>query len=295
MVISSLKSGVGRARENPGIHFILLLINLLFGFVLTVPLYRRMMDDLGRSRMGETLLRGFDYDWFAEFKFENPAFLESIDSLILPVAIVYIFLWSILSGGILEVFKPDGEARWSRRFSHGVARHFFPFLGLTLIASTLYVLTYWLLMIKGWDKVMKWIEDSPSPQLESMAGVGMTLFTIVVVLFLDMVFDYTRIKHVTEGNRSIVLSLIGAIGFCSKRIRQSTSLYAALLILSGIWIVAYLAVYPLIPQNHLTGIVLLFILQEIFMLGRIFLRTASYSTQMAYYLRARSVDPGESM
>lgn len=294
MVLSSFKSGIDRARESPGIHFFLLMINLLFGFVLTVSFYRRLMDDIGRSRMGENLLRGFDYAWFAEFKFENPAFLESIDSLILPVAIGYVFLWSILSGGILEVFKPDGEGHWSIRFSHGVAKHFFFFLRLTFVTSIFYLLTYWILMIKGWDRIMDWIEDSPSPQLEFIAGVGITLLTIVVVLFLDMVFDYTRIKRVTEENRSIVSSFVGALGFCSKRLRQAASLYAALLVLSGIWIAVYLAVYPMIPQNHLAGIVLLFILQEIFMLGRIFLRTASYSTQMDYYLRARSTWGGRN-
>lgn len=293
MILSSFIDGIGRARENPRLNVFLFLVNLLSGIVLTFPLYRRLMGDIGHSLLGENLLHGFDYAWFAEFRYENSVFLDSIDSLILPVAIGYLFLWSILSGGILEVFKPGSETPWSRRFSLGVARHILPFFRLTLISSVLYLLVYWLLLIKGWVRVMDWIEDSPSPQLEALAGIGITLLATAAVLFLDMIFDYTRIRRVIEGNRSIVLSIFEAVGFCLKHFRRTVGLYALLLVVSGAWIVIYLALYPLIPQHHLTGIVLLFLIQETFMLGRIFLRTASYSSQMAFYLRATSIGTGD--
>jgi hypothetical protein len=285
MVMSSLKNGIKLALKNPGVVITLFSINLLVSILLTLPLYWKLMSELGSSLMGEVLLSGFSYSWLAEFEFNNPSFMETMGTAILPVGLCYIFLWSILSGGILEVFKPDGEGNGILRFSRGVSKHLLPFLRLTIFSSAIYLLTYWLLMIKAGDWLEETIKDSPYPQLEFSVGMGIALLTILSVLLCDMIFDYARIKRVVDGFPSVILATTGSFRFCMGNFPGTIAVYSFLLLLSGILIIVYLIIYSIIPQNELVWIITLFLLQESFMLGRIFIRVSTYSCQMEYYSR----------
>ncbi len=285
MVKSSLKDGIILARRNPGVVLILFSLNLLVSILLTLPLYWKLMSELGSSLMGEVLMDGFSYSWLAEFEFNNPSFMETMGTAILPVGLLYIFLWSILSGGILEVFKPDGEGNGMLRFSRGVFKHLLPFLRLTILSSAIYLLTYWLLMIKAGDWLEEMIKDSPYPQLEFSVGIGITLLTITAVFFIDMIFDYARIKRVVDGFPSAILATAGSFRFCVGNLPGTTAIYSFLLLLSGVLVIVYLIIYSIIPQDELVWIIALFLLQEAFMLGRVFIRVSTYSCQMEYYTR----------
>jgi hypothetical protein len=286
MVTSSLTEGLRQAGGHIRLSLFLLLVNLLFAFLLTVPFYREIMSELGRSLMGGELLKGFNYAWLAEFNYNHPDFMKTMGDFILPVTIVYVFTWSALSGGIIETFVPVSRGGKPYRFFPGMARHLLPFIRLTIISIIVYLSMYWLLMIKTWKALFDLIEDSPYPQLEFAVGVGLTLLTILLGLFFNMIFDYARIKKVMDGFPSILLSIIGAMRFCFSHLRATLSIYATLLLLSGIVIVSYLAVYRLVPQDNIAGIISLFVFQEVFMLGRIFIRVSEYSCQMVFYSRA---------
>jgi len=272
------------ARRNPGLCIGLLAINLLTGMLLTIPFYRELIFQLGNSLFGRTLLEGFSLTWLAEFRLNNELFERTMGSIILPVAIIYIFLWSVLSGGILELFITGSDGSRFRRFLTGVSRYFFPFLRLTVISSILYLLIYWLLEIEAWSRIEIILEESPYSRLATIFSVCITLFTIAALLFIDMIFDYARIRRVIDGFPSVTLAILGSLKFCFGNLKETLMLYASLLLLSGILILIYLIIYNLIPQNSLSWIITLFLIQESFMLVRIFIRVATYSCQMHYYI-----------
>jgi hypothetical protein len=284
MVLFSLKTGISMVRRNLGLCLGLLAINFLIAVLLTIPFYRELIFQVGNSLMGRTLLDGFSLTWLAEFRLNNELFERTMGSIIFPAAIIYIFLWSVLSGGIIELFRPGGEGGRFRRFLTGVSRHFFPFLRLTVISSIIFLLVYWLLEIEAWSRIEILLKESPYPRMETILGVGITLFTIAVLLFIDMIFDYARIKRVIDGFPSVTRAIFGSLKFCFRNLPQTLMLYASLLLLSGILILIYLIVYNLIPQNSLSWIITLFLVQESFMLLRIFIRVATYSCQMDYYI-----------
>jgi len=287
MIIASLLAGLTIARRHLRLAIALFALNLLTALALTVPFYRELMGEIGYSLTGTELLEGFRFSWLAEFEFNHPSFFPAMDSLILPVAIIYFFVQSVLAGGIIEALRAGEGDHPFRRFSQGVSQHFFPFLRLALISFALYLLTYRLVGIRAG----KWLEnlavDSPSQPLAFAVGVGGSLLTLAALLFLDMVFDYARIKKIIDGFPSALLATLGALRFCLENLRGTACLYLLLLLLAGGWIGLYLLLYSIIPQNQLSGIVYLFLVQEIFMLGRVFLGVAAYSCQMEYYLRSR--------
>jgi hypothetical protein len=283
MIYSALRNGISWSKRHFGLTLLLFSVNLAVAALLTVPFYRELMTDIGYSRSGGLLLEGFRYDWLAEFRYAHTGFFDAMEALIPPAGIAWLFLWSVLSGGILEVFIRGEEKGWGRSFSRGLVEHAFPFLRLALVASTLYLLTYWFLMIEFREKVERWIENSPYPQLEFSIDVGLPLLTIFLVLFLDMIFDYARIRRVRYRSPSILLSTIGSVRFCRANLRGTVLLYGSLLALSGIAAALYFVLYPLIPQNRMGGILFLFFVQEVWMIVRTFLRVATYACQAEYF------------
>ncbi len=263
----------------------LLAINLLIALLLTAPFYRELMLQIGSSLTGRTLLDGFSYTWLAEFRLNNDLFERTMDSMIFPAAVGYIFLWSVLSGGIIETFRPGDEGGGSGRFFVGISRYAFPFLRLTVISSIVYLLVYWLLEIEAWGRIEILLEESPYPRLETILGVGSSLVMICLLLFLDMVFDYARIKRVLDGRPSVIGAIAGSVRFCLGNLRQTLALYFSITLLSGVLIAIYVIAYNFIPQNRLSWIIAIFLVQETFMLVRIFLRVSTYSCQMEYYRR----------
>ncbi len=288
MIRSSLKKGIALARRNMGLSLFLLLVNAIFALLLTLPFYWKLLTELGKSLMGKTMLEGFSYSWLVEFNYNNPDFMKTMGYAILPVALLYLLLWSLLSGGILELFKPGGENNRVKRFSSGVARHIFPFLRLAVISSAVYLFVYWLTMVRLLDWAEELIEDSPYPQLEFAVGVGIPLLTLSVVFFLDLIFDYARIRRVIEGTSSMIVALVKSLLFCFRNLSAVITIYIALLFLAGVLIAIYLAVYRLIPQNEMVWIAILFLFQEAFMLARMFVRVSTYSCQTAFYLQSKT-------
>jgi len=284
MVIHALRNGLSFARRNPGLVVFLLAVNLLFAALLTVPVYRQLMASLGHSREGTLLLEGFRTDWLAEFRFAHGDFFPWMNALLLPAGILFFLLQSVLSGGILELcIHGHGRSDRRRTFFRGVSDHALPFLRIGVAAAAILLLAHWLIMTKLHGAIDGWIEESPRVSLEFALDTGLPLLTMLVVLLLDMIFDYARVQKVRCALPSGLLATVGAVRFCGAHPRGTLSLCALMLLLTGLLHGVYLLVYPLIRPDDLTKILLLFVVQEVWMAARIFLRIATFAGQAEYH------------
>lgn len=290
MVFHALRSGFSLARRYPGLVLLLLGTNLLFAALLTAPLYRQLMDSIGYSREGALLLEGFQSVWLAEFRFAHPDFFPAMNALLLPAGILYFLLQCVLSGGIIELcIRRDARRGWARTFFRGTADHALPFLRIGIAAAAVLLLAHWLMMTKLHGTIEGWIEQSPRVSLEFALDTALPFSTILVIIVIDMIFDYARIQKVRCALPSAALATVGAVRFCGTRPGGTAALCASMLLLTGLLHGLYLFVYALIPQNDLTGILLLFVVQEAWMAARIFLRIAAWAGQAEYHRMSGAV------
>jgi hypothetical protein len=287
---------------------LLFVINLAFSMILAVPMYRSLEESLGNSLAGERMAEGFDYLWWQEYRdnarglektftptiIGKGAILDNMESLIqlqvfdLPPAvlvfgILYIILHTFLAGGILSVFR-KGEFQFSMRsFFKGAGAHFFRFFWL-MILSWVFFLIIGTGVKSGLNSILDGIRDTAFSEITPFyLGMAFSAVVFFLILFVQMAFDYGRIKIVLEDSPNVLASAAGAFGFVFRNLGSTLGLFYLLFLVQVFFTLLYILIQGVIPQSTFFGVAIAFLCQQIFVFGLIGIRCWLYSSQMELY------------
>jgi hypothetical protein len=98
-----------------------------------------------------------------------------------------------------------------------------------------------------------------------------------------MILDYTRIKIVVEDSRLVFRSLLKAIKFVFQNLGKTLALYYLLVLTGVIFLLFYLIFNSIIPQYSFITILIIFIIQQFFILSRAWLKIAFMASQLLFY------------
>jgi hypothetical protein len=288
---------------------LLLLINLMFALILAVPMYLSLQEAFGSSRVTERMTAGFDYLWWEEYRDQaegiestftpaligKGAILSNLEGLIqtrflhlppplLYFGILYLLLHAFLSGGILSVFAQGHIPFRTGHFLQGSARFFPRFLGILLISLIFFVF--------GVGQLSSWLRSLVNKAAAGAASEIMPFYLhllvsigiLFVLLFLQMWFDYTRIKAVLEDNQNIFASLLSALGFVFRNPGSTLGLFYLIFLSNILVTLFYLAFLSIFPDTGFLGILTAFLVQQLFIFAVIWVRCWLYAAQMKLYL-----------
>ena len=287
---------------------LLLVINLAFSLVLAVPMYHSLKGSFGNSLSGDRMAEGFDYLWWEEYRDDaqglektfNPsiigkgAILNNLEGLIqlrvfdLPPVILifgllYIILHAFLAGGILSVFR-KGDAKFSLKdFFQGAGSFFFRFFLLMLLSWMFFLIIGQ--GVKGsLDSILDGVRETAFSEVTPFyLGLGFSAVVFFLFLFIQMVFDYGRIRVVLEDSPNVLTSAVGAFGFVFRHLGSTLGLFYLLFLMQIVFTLIYILVQGVIPQSSFLGVALAFLFQQIFIFGLIWIRCWLYSSQMELY------------
>ena len=287
---------------------LLLVINLAFSLVLAVPMYHSLKGSFGNSLSGDRMAEGFDYLWWEEYRDDaqglektfNPsiigkgAILNNLEGLIqlrvfdLPPVILifgllYIILHAFLAGGILSVFR-KGDAKFSLKdFFQGAGSFFFRFFLLMLLSWMFFLIIGQ--GVKGsLDSILDGVRETAFSEVTPFyLGLGFSAVVFLIFMFIQMVFDYGRIKVVLEDSPNVLTSAAGAFGFVFRHLGSTLGLFYLLFLVQIVFTLIYILVQGVIPQSSFLGVALAFLFQQIFIFGLIWIRCWLYSSQMELY------------
>jgi hypothetical protein len=287
---------------------LLLVINLVFSLILAVPMYHSLKDSFGNSLVRENMAEGFDYLWWEEYRDEaqgleqtfvpsiigKGAILNNLEGLIqlrifdLPPVILifglmYIIMHTFLAGGILSLFRKR-QAKFSLGdFFQGAANYFFRFFLLMLFSWFFFLIIAQ--GVKGsFDSILRGMRETAISEVAPFYwGLVFSAVVFFLFLFIQMVFDYGRIKIVEEDSGNILTSLAGAFGFVFRHLGSTLGLFYLLFLVQTILTLIYILIQGFIPESSFWGISLAFLFQQVFIFGLIWIRCWLYSSQMELY------------
>jgi hypothetical protein len=287
---------------------LLLVINFAFSLILAVPMYHSLKDSFGNSLVGERMAKGFDYLWWEEYRDEarglettftpsiigKGAILNNLEGLIqlrvfdlppvvLIFGILYIILHTFLAGGILSIFR-KGEFKFSMKaFFKGAGSHFFRFFLLMLFSGVFFLIIGQGVKM-GFDSILESVQDSAFSEITPFyLGLVFSAVLFFLFLFVQMVFDYGRIKIVLEDSPNVLESTAGAFGFVFRHLGSTLGLFYLLFLVQILFTLFYILIQGIIPQSSFLGVALAFLFQQIFIFGLIGIRCWLYSSQMELY------------
>jgi MFS family permease len=304
-VFINLVKGLNMTRKTIKMVIFLYIINLLFSALLTVPMVHSLKSHIGPSDVGDHLEQSFDYLWWEEYRDQSQglektftpsiigkgALLKNWESLILmkflnypPSLLVfgflYILLHTFLAGGIVTTFSQDPTKFTFKKFFHGSGKFFPYFFGFMILSLAVFFLV--LGSITRWfgSLIASSAENSVSEITPFILGAIFSLIFLVIFLFFHMIFDYARIKTVSEERKNILKSLFSSLNFVLKNPGTTWGLYYLLFIVTILLSTIYIFLHDLIPQVSLLGVGAAFILQQTFIFALIGIRCWLYASQL---------------
>lgn len=307
-VIINFLKGFTATKKVLGMVLLLLIINLLFSLVASVPMYHSLKSSLGNSLVGENMAQGFDYLWWQEFRDQaeglektftpsiigKGAILNNLQALVsfrflrlpptlLILGLLYILLHTFLAGGILSVFKKESPRFHIKDFFKGAGTYFSRFFLLMLISW----LFFWVIarfLSGGLYSILQNIRQNAfSEVLPFTIGLLFNALILLFIFFIHMIFDYARIHVVAEESRNVLWSTLRAWGFVFENLGSTLGLYYLLILISATVSFIYILLKGLIPQSAWPGVIIVFFIQQTFMFVLIGIRCWLYSSQMELY------------
>ncbi len=280
-VLSAFKSGTARIWLHKRLVLWLYLLNLVFAAVLIFPL-RKIVSQISKSDLADGFVNGFPLATGLEFWSQHSLEFKSLGLVAAGLGVIYLLVNIFLTGGIVAALAVERRISF-RRFLNDSTRYFgryfrlFILLGIVLgLAGAGY--NTWLA-----DFVFDLTKEATTGRA-SILWRGLFVGGLFVFLaFTLMVFDYAKIRTVVERRRSMFLATLFALGFSLRRLWRTVPLFCLNLVIVGILFALYLLVESQFSNATVVSAVSLFVVQQIFIVGRIWMRLSFFSTQLAYY------------
>ncbi|HSK08552.1 MAG TPA: hypothetical protein VK911_03185 [Vicinamibacterales bacterium] len=305
-ILSSFLDGLRRVARAPAILLGVLLLTLLVALPPAIVLRGVLAQSLGTSLAAETAASGVNQEWWEEFSagatglgatftpriigfggvLDNLSrMLDNVgyQAAVTVVAAGYLLGWTFLLGGILDRYARNRSIRGAGFFAaSGV--FFFRFVRLGVFAVLAYALLF--------GPVHAWLFDALFPWATRDWTVERNAFFLRVALYavfgallvaVNVLFDYAKIRAVVEDRRSAVGALMAAFRFVRRHPLPVFGLYA----LNGLLFLAVLAVYAVVAPGAGGGWLVWvgFLVTELYLLGRLAVKLTFYASETSLFQR----------
>lgn len=240
MVIQSWLSGWRRVFAAPVVIAGAFATTFLMAIPLALTMRSLLQTHLGSSLMANQVADGVSYDWWQEFLSQATGLgttftpriigfagtLHNVSGLldgqreivsVASVVVAYLAIWTFLAGGILDRYARQRPTR-AHGFFAASGVYFFRFLRLAIVAGAIY---WWL-----FTYLHSWLFDTWYRELTFDLSVERTAFLWrltfyalfgALLLLVNVVFDYAKIRTVVEDRRSVLGGLMAAMRFIARR------------------------------------------------------------------------------
>lgn len=256
---------------------------LVFALAVVLPAGAILYSELGHSLYAERMLENFDLQWLTEMLNETGGLpLDVFPPLIALVAAGYVLLSTFLAGGALTVFASEEGSYRPGLFYEGCGRNFGRLFRLLLVSAVFYgVVLAVSVALKALGKSI-WGEGMEERPLV-IFGWFRTGLTILLLLVVNMIFDYAKIRLVVEDSRKSWRAALGSMKLVFRNLGGTAATYGLVALLAVMLALAYGAVCGFIPRNLALGMALLLVLQQAFVLGRIGVKLLFFGSQLEIY------------
>lgn len=277
-MFSALRMGFSDMLANKRMVLVFYLTNLIFGIVMVLPFRAILSEYIGNSMMGESLAGRLDIYFLGEFLMNNNQVFDVFALLVLMVPILYWLSVIFLSGGALTVFR-RGETYKPASFWGGAAQYFGKFFRLALWCLPIGLAFFCLQFLAS---ILERVIGGSDPYQNVPYWFGwikMGLRYIGIILFV-ILFDYARIHAVTTSETKMRLSMWQALKFMFRHFFRTFGLALALFLIGATVLAVYNPISDSLAAPNAVVILVLFLLQQLYMIARMILKMTAFSSQL---------------
>ena len=279
-------------------------MTFLLALPLAMTLRGMLTDHLGASLAAETAAANVNFDWWNEFLAQAagigqtfvPAILgfaavvqnissvadaDSLPTVIASVITAHLVVSMFLLGGVLDRLARD-RATGAHGFFAACGVFFFRFLRLGALAGAI----YWFLFVRLhpllFDRLFTALTRDVSVERTAFAyRVALYLLFGGLVLAVNLVFDYAKIRMVVEDRRSAIGALNAALRFTGRHPGAALGLY----LINSVVFALVLVFYAIVAPGAAGGwyAVLGLLVGQLYIVLRVLVRVGFAATQISLF------------
>lgn len=303
-VLAAWDEGWRRALRAPWLIAGTWLTTLLVALPAVLTLRRMLATHLGASLAAETAVSAVNFDWWNEFLAQASglgqtfvpailgfaAVLQNVSALadgqpiaraVQSIVALHLAVSLFLMGGVLDRLARD-RAIGAAAFFSACGVYFFRFLRLGVIAGVLYwTLFVWvhpLLFDQAYRAVTR---DLTVERTAFMVRVAWYLLFGALIVGVNVVFDYAKVRMVVEDRMSAIGALASSLRFIARHPGAVLGLYAWNAAVFAIVVALYAAAAPGATSGDNAWIALL--IGQLYIVLRITVRLTFSASQIALF------------
>lgn len=288
---ASIKVGLREALQHPALVCLLFAWYALLALVPALPAWRWWSGALGASPEAATVLKRFDMGVFLDLTAgKGISGLGLLTGAAVAVGVVALLSSAFAFGGMLEVLGASDDRRpFMHRFFRGGGHFFWRYVRLAILAAAGLVLATGAssALMAAATAPLRESEWEPAGYLGSAASVA--VFVVVAAFFL-LALDYARIRVSRDDSRSMLRAYASGVGFVLRRLFAVYGIALVILVFELALLLGYVAYETNVPAaGSWAAIAVLFLVQQVVVLGRVFLRVALVGAERHFFDRVAPV------
>jgi hypothetical protein len=275
-IFKALGSGCHRSLKAWKGILIFWFISLSLVSLIALPMKGVMKTGFGQSTITEKLMNGIDIEALSDLGTVFNSLVHYFSSGLFLLLLLWLLINAFITGGLFNSLKSNEERFSAGEFFKASSRNFLPFLGITVIMSTILILLALILVVLPFRGIVS--PENPNESVPWLIMYISVLFYILISQIFVLVADYSRAWQV-KNEKSACFRAIG-FGF-SRAFRRFLSSFPMMLI---IWLIQTLFVLLVLkvigrwkPVTGI-GIVGLFLLSKFLFYMRLLLKVWRYGS-----------------
>lgn len=277
-MLTILTQAFRRTTQNWKIVLVIFLVNFSLGLCLALPMFNILQRESNNSMAFDNLVSDFDFTVFSDFLRISGELLKPLLPIGLLLTAFYALLNVFFSGGILSQFTIRGNFRLADFFKNS-AHHFVRFLLLFLIQLL------FLLLALGICLVLFGVFGAIGYGGTELKFFAWMIFPIVLAFFyftyLFNVGEYAKVLLHRDPLLNPWKAFIKAAGYVFRNFK-TMQIYWSVLLLSFLFLLLYLWLESSIGMTSGFTIWFMFLTQQVFIFGRVFIRVWNLSNSFDY-------------
>jgi len=255
--------------------------NFIFGMIMMLPFRAVITRFAGHSVMATKLAESIDMNFVFDLMVHNKNLSSVIVTLALVVTLTYWLINLFLSGGALAVFAAD-TGYDKQQFWGSAGSYFGRFLRLGLFSIPVFALLFAVQFLV--PLALKIVYSSDAPQnISYWAGWLKFALRTLGILFWAVILDYARIMTVAGDERKMSKTLWRGVKFALNNFARVFTLALLMLIVGSLVLLIYNPLANALSAPSVVIVVLLFLLQQLYMLFRMGLRLTLLASETTLF------------
>lgn len=250
--------------------------NASLAFVLSIPVYNALIENLNTSILNDRLAFGFDYLWYVQFRNIFEANFNQIPFLIYSTLGIYLLVQQFFVGGLISIFN-NPQKNHIVDFFYGGVKYWVRMTKVFLISLIFFALAFKVSDLMG-DLITKWFINSEDVILEFIIRATRYVFLICFLGFVMMFSDYLKMNLAIKDHNKIIRAIIETTLLIKKNFFPIGATFLTVNIIGAIGALTYSLIEKQIPRTPYYFLILFFILQQMLIIFRMFIRMLFYST-----------------